>query len=48
MNEIIVYTHQARSSKTFNNLGMELHKHLKFGALVVLFDPLKILGFNFI
>ena len=27
--------------KKFNNSGMELHKYLKFGTLVVLFDPQK-------
>ena len=42
-----VYMRLAGSSKTFNNLEMELHKHLKFGTLVVLFVPLKIFENSF-
>jgi len=39
-------TRWAGSSKTFNNSGIELHKCLKFGTLVVLFDPLKVFQKN--
>jgi len=39
-----LYYNWAGSSKTFNNWGVELYKHLKFGSLVaLLLDPLKIL-----
>ena len=43
---VIVCTRWAGSSKTFNNSGMELLKHLKFGTIVVLFYLLKI-PFNY-
>ena len=39
---------RAGSSKTFNNSGMELHKHLRFGTLVVLLNQLKVFGNDFI
>ena len=32
----------AESSKTFDNLWIQLHKILKFGPFVILLDPLKI------